>query len=136
MEVYGSALHRISAIASSAYARQAAQVQLVYAEQARKTMKNAYNIALSDWFHPPVIHWVERRGETIPVEASDDVMVARVQVTIMDEQGGMVERGEGIRGDGDWWEYASHSEGQVVAEAWDLAGNHIESILHGGNYES
>src|SRR5687768_2032768 len=59
---------------AAAYARQAAQLQPVYAEQARNTMKNAYNIALSDWFHPPVIDWVERRGETILVEASDDVM--------------------------------------------------------------
>jgi len=29
----------------------------------------------------------------------------------------------------EWWESLSHTEGQVVAEAWDLAGNRTESAL-------
>jgi hypothetical protein len=36
-------------------------------------------------------------------------------VTILDGQREIVERGEGIRGAGDWWEYVSNTEGQVVA---------------------
>jgi hypothetical protein len=29
--------------------------------------KNVYNLTLSDWFNPPVIYHVERRGETIRI---------------------------------------------------------------------
>jgi len=51
------------------------------------------------------------------------VRVARVQVTILDQEWKVVEKGEGIRGKGDWWEYRSGAEGKILAEAWDLAGN-------------
>jgi hypothetical protein len=40
--------------------------------------KPVYNFALSDWFHPPVIHRVDlRRGQTlrIQVHPDDEVMV-------------------------------------------------------------
>jgi hypothetical protein len=57
-------------------------------------------------------------------------MVAGVQVMILDKQGKVVEKGdcealrtEGIRGEGDWWEYVPTAEGKVVVEARDLAGN-------------
>ncbi len=46
---------------AAAYARQAAKTQPIYAELARGTAKSAYNVALSDWFNPPVIHRIERR---------------------------------------------------------------------------
>src|SRR5687768_1148913 len=67
-----------------AYARQAAQTERLYAELAQGTTKNAYNIALSDWFNPPVVHAVERTGAVIRVEASDDVMVIKVWVKILE----------------------------------------------------
>jgi hypothetical protein len=118
---------------AAAYARQAAQMEPIYAELAGRTMKKAYNIALSDWFNPPVIHWVERRGETICVEASDNVKVAKVRVKLLDEKGEVLEEGDAIqRYPGlhpEWWEYVSNAEGQIVAEAWDLAGNKTEFIL-------
>jgi hypothetical protein len=34
-------------------------------------------------------------------------MVTSVQVMILDEQGNAVEKGEGIKREGDWWEYGS-----------------------------
>ena len=39
--------------------------------------KPVYNFALSDWFHPPMIHRVGRRGETIRIQVhpDDDVTV-------------------------------------------------------------
>ena len=92
-------------------------------------MKNAYNVALGDWFHPPVIHGVERKGKAIRIRASDEVMVAGVQVMILDEQGKVVEKGEGIRGEGDWWEYVPGADGKVVVEAHDLAGNIVKEEL-------
>ncbi len=109
--------------AAAAYARAAARKNSIYAELAAGTMKTAYNVALSDWFHPPVIHHVERRGAVIRIQASDNVYVAGVQVTILDEQGKVVEKGEGIRGDSGWWEYMPAGTGKIVVEARDLAGN-------------
>ena len=50
---------------AAAYARSASRTQPIYAQLAEGTMKNAYNVALGDWFNPPVIHRVERHGETI-----------------------------------------------------------------------
>ena len=109
--------------AAAAYAREASRTNPVYAKLAEGTMKNAYNVALGDWFHPPVIQRVERRGKTIRVQATDDVMVAGVQVMILDKKQKVVEKGEGIRKKGDWWEYLPGTEGTVVVEARDLAGN-------------
>jgi hypothetical protein len=57
-------------------------------------------------------------------------MVAGVQVIILDEQGKVVEKGEGIRGEGDWWEYVPTAEGKVVVEARDLAGNVVKAEIN------
>ena len=109
--------------AAAAYASAASRTHPIYAQLAEGTMKNAYNIALGDWFHAPVIHRVERRGKTIRIEATDDVLVASVQVTILDANGKVVEKGDGTRGKGDWWEYKATAAGKVLVEAEDLAGN-------------
>jgi len=111
---------------ASAYAKNASRTQPIYAQLAAGTLKNAYNVALGDWFHPPVIQRVERRGKLLRVKASDDVMVAGVQVMILDEQGRALEKGEGIKGRGAWWEYTPTAEGKVVVKARDLAGNVAE----------
>ena len=112
-----------------AYAREAAKSQPIYGELAAGTIKSAYNFALSDWFNPPVIHCVERRDGLIRVEASDNVMVTRVVVTILDGDGNVIEKGEALKVDERWWEYAAGMEGKVAAEAWDLAGNVVREIL-------
>lgn len=108
---------------AAAYARQAAKTNPIYAEFARGTTKTAYNIALSDWFDPPVIQEVRRENGHIRVKATDNVRVSRVVVAILDEKGETREKGEGIRGEGDWWECVTETEGRVRVEAWDLAGN-------------
>jgi hypothetical protein len=106
------------------YARAAAKSEPVYAELAAGTIMSPYNLALSDWFNPPVIHRIERKEGRIRVWASDNVMVTKVHVMILDEDGKVTEKGEGIKGRGDWWEYVPDAEGKVVvAEARDLAGN-------------
>ena len=109
---------------AASYARWAARVQPVYTELAKGTMKTPYNIALSDWFNPPVIHQVQRRDGRILVEANDNVLVTKVVITIVDLEGKILEKGEGTRQEGDWWEYIPSKAGKTVtAEAWDLAGN-------------
>jgi hypothetical protein len=107
-------------------------------------VKNACNIALGDWLNSPVIHLVERRGETVRIRASDHVMVKGMQVMVLDEQGKVVERGEAInrkapssRGATPYraepqsgcWEYVPTSEGKVVVQAQGLAGNVVRAEL-------
>jgi hypothetical protein len=117
--------------AAAAYAQEAARTNPIYAKLAEGTMKNAYNVALGDWFHPPVIHRLERRGKTLRIQATDDVMVAGVQVMVLDKKGKVVEKGKAVRKKGDWWEYVPGSEGKVVVEARDLAGNLAREGLEG-----
>jgi hypothetical protein len=117
----------------AAYARDAARTQPVYAELAAGTMKTAYNIALADWFHAPVIRKVEVGEGRVRVFASDNVRVAGVRVSIVDGEGKLREQGEAVgpsTGSGcaaGWWEYAAGRlpgvGEKVVVEARDLAGN-------------
>ena len=110
---------------AAAYARMATKTHPIYAQLAVGTVNSPYNWALSDWFNPPVIHSIKRTGNLIRVEASDNVMVAKVRVTILDAEGKVLEQGEAVQADDDWWEYVSSKEGKVMAEAWDLAGNEV-----------
>ena len=95
-------------------------------------MKNAYNLALGDWFHPPVIHNIEKREGKILVQASDDVCVASLRVMIVDGVGSVLEQGDAVQLDGDWWEYQPSAEGKVMAEARDLAGNMVRMEMPDG----
>jgi hypothetical protein len=106
-----------------AYAREAAKTQPIYAQLAAGTIMSAYNFALSDWFNPPVIHAIERKRRRIRVEASDNVMVTRVQVTIFDGKGKVVEKGNAAQVENNLWEFVATADGKILAEAWDLAGN-------------
>jgi hypothetical protein len=52
-------------------------------------------------------------------------MVTEVQVTVLDEEGKVLEKGEGIKGEGKWWEFASNTEGKtIMTEACYLPGRH------------
>jgi hypothetical protein len=110
---------------AAAYARSASKTTPLYAELAKGTAKNAYNIALSDWFRAPVIHEVTRLGDRVRVEASDNVLVARVVITVTDDHGQRIEQGEAARMDDTGWEYiTSAPEGAtILVEAFDLPGN-------------
>jgi hypothetical protein len=112
---------------AAAYAKYMAKREPIYAEMAAGTMKNAYNVALGDWFNPPVIHKVERQGELIRIEASDDVRVVSVKVKIMNAEGAVLEQGEAQQVEKRWWSYAPQGplEGgaTVAVEASDLARN-------------
>ena len=105
------------------YAREAAGSVPLYAELAAQKKKSAYNIASSDWLHAPVVHRVERRPEQIDIYASDNVRVEKVYVTIRNEQGITLEQGQAAPVYGDLWEYKTEVPGNVLVEAFDLAGN-------------
>lgn len=108
---------------AAAYARAASKTNPLYKELARGTAKNAYNIALSDWFHPPVIHAIDRQDGCIRVQATDNLLVDRVLITILDEDGNPLEQSQAMQADGSWWEYAIATARKMRVEAWDLAGN-------------
>lgn len=109
--------------AASAYAKVAQFREPTYARLAAGTMKTAYNIALADHFHPPVIHAVKREGSRLKIHATDNVLVMGVMVTVIDADGKVLEKGEAVKGDADWWEYVPQGAGKIVMEARDLAGN-------------
>jgi hypothetical protein len=106
----------------------------IYAELAAATpMRTAYNFAISDWFHAPEVHHIEWREGSIWVQASDNILVAKVVIKVQDEQGGVLEKGKSIRREGDWWEYLPQVAGTSVSvDASDLAGNVTKSTLERG----
>lgn len=111
----------------AAYARAAAKSEPRYAALAAGTMKTAYNIALADWFHAPVIHAVEVLEGRVRVNTNDDGCVAQVCVSVFDRQGKLLEQGEAVETSGAWWEYAPSALpgnwGKLTIEVRDLAGN-------------
>ena len=109
---------------AASYARFAAKAQPIYTELAKGVGKSAYHLARSDWFHPPVIHEVRCSEDQIRVQASDNVMVTKVVIRILDGQGKLLEAGQATRQEGDWWQYLPKRPGKILTvEAWDLAGN-------------
>jgi hypothetical protein len=124
----GQLTHQLRVKQAAAYAKQASKTNPIYVQLAKGTNKTAYNMAFADALKPPVIHSLKKEGTRILVDVSDNVMVTRVLVTILDQEGKVLEKGEGIKGKGikgkgDWWEYVSRAEGKVLIETWDLAGN-------------
>jgi hypothetical protein len=77
----------------------------------------------SDWFHAPVIDAVTRREGRICVDVKDNVHVASVRVTIVDDQGELQAEGPAVWVSDDRWEVENAAGGKVVVEALDLAGN-------------
>lgn len=127
---------------ASAYAKQAAGTQPIYAELAAGTLKTAYNVALSDWFHPPQIleialdDWNGKVGDIIRIQVHDDIMVAEVDIAIMDEKGAVREKGAATMSTNLWWHYQTQTANlekiKIQVQAADLAGNLCESVLELG----
>jgi hypothetical protein len=96
----------------------------VYEELAANLpMVNAYNLALKDISHPPVIHRVVREDGRILVNAWDEILVSHVRVQVHDPNGKLLEAGEAHLAQKDWWEYTPTAAGRVSAIAFDLPGN-------------
>lgn len=105
------------------YARQAATIVPFYAELARQTNRTAYTVAFSDWLHGPEIQGVERHLGHIDIHVHDDVRVEKVHVTIINEQGITLEQGSAMPVSEGLWNYETEVPGNVLVEAFDLAGN-------------
>ncbi len=112
--------------AATAYAKQAAHTEPLYAALARKTGQPAYNIALGDYLHTPKITAVEQTGNVIRVRAEDNVKVTRVSVSVLDAAGQPLAEGEATPDStGCWWTFrVSHSTATHIRIcAYDLPGN-------------
>jgi hypothetical protein len=108
---------------AAAYAKVASKENPIYAQKAAGTARNAYNLALGDWFNAPVIHRIVWEQGQVRVGAHDDLLVTGVTVTILDETGQPLERGEAELTLGVWWDYHAVNSGCIRVEARDLAGN-------------
>ena len=99
-------------------------------------IKTGYNVAVADVFKPPKITAIDpsdyhgHTGDVVRVKAIDDFKVARVMVTLLDENNVKLEFGECIQTeDGSDWIYtvtADHAPTggqQVRAVAYDIPGN-------------
>src|SRR3972149_5518303 len=120
--------------AATAYAKEAALREPIYARLAKKTKQPAYNMALKDYMHPPKVTAIEVRGDAgqarkvIYVQAEDDVQVVRVRVTLFNAQEKVLESGEAASDKAGWWAYSIQTTTKdkavkIEARAWDLAGN-------------
>jgi len=110
--------------AAAAYAKVASKENPIYAKRAEGTDKNAYNVAVGDWFNPPVIRSMDLCLDgLIRVSATDDVQVTKVIITILDQEGKSLEQGAAELTLGVWWDYRPANRGRIQVEAWDLAGN-------------
>ena len=108
---------------AAVYAQVAAKTMPIYTALAQNTAYDPYLLALSDWLHAPVIHEVTRLPGCIRVDATDNVLVTNVVITISDEQGQTLEQGEAALVDDAWWEYPTDIDGTILIEVFDLAGN-------------
>ena len=83
-----------------------------HAEYAAKAdgLKNAYNVAVADFFHAPDIDEIDVTnysgaiGEKIRIRATDDFKVKQVHVAIYNADGSLVEQGDAVQTDNviDW----------------------------------
>jgi hypothetical protein len=127
---------RVSDIAP--YASHLAKTHPIYAElaaedKARGKWMSPYNFALADCLVSPVIHRIERAEGCIWVQATDNIGVVLVRVTVRDENGKILESDDAIRAEGDWWEFRTQAEGMtIVAQAWDIPRNMGKLVLEQG----
>jgi hypothetical protein len=119
--------HREKVKRAAHYAKWADEIYPVYAELAKDgsgKWLSRYNMAFKDFMEAPVIHCIERADGCIRVRASDNVGVTRLRVTVLDEAGAVLDRGEGTRCEGDWWQFITPARGTMIrAEAWDMPEN-------------
>lgn len=120
-----------------AYARSQMADPVSKAEYKAKArgLQKPHNIAIADFYCPPEIKSLDitalsgRKNDQIIIHAIDDFKVVRVEVTVQDEKGELLETGE-ARQLSKWkWEYRLRNtyetipELTITASAWDKPGN-------------
>jgi hypothetical protein len=72
---------------------------------------------------------LNRAGSSVYVQATDNVMVYKVTLTVLDAEGRVLEQAQGVPRSDDLWECVLNAEGKMLVEAWDLAGNRTQAQL-------
>jgi hypothetical protein len=117
----------------------------IFLNREERKERQAKNVAMADWSHPPRILEIDLRGwrgcpgEVIRVLAVDDVKVGQVQVEIADGAGTILETGQAALAVSQRWEYPlqqAHSGSVTVTVfARDLPGHvtqeSVDKILPG-----
>ncbi len=114
-----------------------------YREAAELRCVSAFNVAVADFLHPPVIRKIDISGykgaigETIRITADDDVKVKSVGVMIVNDDGTPVEKGTAIPGteNSSEWLYSTKcavglSSVKIVVDVVNLAGRVTEVAEH------
>ena len=66
---------------------------------------------------------LEGRSGCVCIEASDNVHVAKVRVTINDVEGNTLEEGDARRTFGNaWWEFETNTDGTIRVDVWTWQG--------------
>lgn len=111
-----------------------------YKEKATGLQK-AHNVAIADFYHPPEIGHVDvsiaktGQADRIFIEATDDFLVAKVEVEISGEEGSRKESGQAMLiNEGKWLYvvqgvYPSVDGLKIIVKAWDKPGNCTEKVL-------
>jgi hypothetical protein len=125
--------------AAAAYAKSAAKTVPIYTEIATGSMKTAYNVALSDWFHPPeIVHvdcgqWTGEIGSSLIIQAEDDVLVKEVRLVFLNSDNEVLEETQAEKRENGWWQFLSRismpEAAEVLVSARDLAGNETEMVV-------
>ena len=131
---------------ATAYARKAVKdpaIKSLY-QAFVKGGQRAFNIAMIDALNPPVVQSIAAEnysglvGDSILIRAIDDFKVASVVVSIYNQKGDLVEKGNAValeNGENDWQYIATKSNkefhGSVIdAVAIDLPGNSASLNIH------
>lgn len=113
-------------------------LRAIYAARKRGKYESAYTVALADFHNPPKISAIEVHPrevgdkDEIQVNASDDFMVVRVTVEIVDTNGRPIEKGEATQNQdkyiNGWFSIPSLAQPikrgmRITAAAYDRPGN-------------
>jgi hypothetical protein len=120
----------------------APETQEIYLSVAAKKKKAPFNVAVADFLSVPEIENVDLSnytgtpGDVIKVTASDDVMVKAVHISIINNDGSLVEEGDAIADvSGYVWTYTAVQDNdnlngdKIVVSVSDLPGNVVEESI-------
>lgn len=101
-----------------------------------KPGQHAYNVAIADFMNAPHIDQVDvseytgKPGSFIKIMAVDDFRVTEVSVTILNEDGSLVEKGKGVKEqESNWWRYTATAQNsqltgdKIIIRASDMPGH-------------
>jgi hypothetical protein len=123
-----------------AYARSQMADPVAKAEYKAKAkgLQNAQNVAIADFYHPPVIKSIDttafhgRKNNMLTIHAIDDFKVVSVTVDLMDGNYALLETGDARPINKHKWEYKlqntyeTNTDYIILAKAWDKPGNKAE----------